>query len=152
MVRPVLEYGQSVWYPHLLKQSRALEGVQRRATKMVRPIENLSYKERLNALKLPSLYYRRLRGDLILVYKFLSSNSISDTNPLLVLSGCTNTRGHDLKLYKEACNSNARKFSFSQRVVSYWNNLHYNTVHATNINNFKKLLDDELKDIKYNFD
>ena len=86
------------------------------------------------------------------MYKFLSSNSISDTNPLLVLSGCTNTRGHDLKLYKEACNSNARKFSFSQRVVSYWNNLHYNTVHATNINNFKKLLDDELKDIKYNFD
>ena len=152
MVRPILEYGQAVWYPYLFKHSRALEAVQRRATKLVRKLEHLPYEDRLRSLKLPSLLYRRIRGDLILVYKLLSSDSISDSYPLLVMSDCTNTRGHDLKLYKEACYSNARKFSFSQRVVSYWNNLHYNTVHATNINNFKKLLDDDLKNIIYNFD
>ena len=117
---------------------------------MVRKIEHLPYRDRLISLKLPSLYYRRIRGDLILVYKFLSTENIS--NSLLVLSDSTNTRGHDLKLYKEACNSNARKFSFSQRVVTNWNNLQYNTVHAANINIFKKLLDDDLKEIMYNFD
>ena len=79
MVRPILEYGQAVWYPYLFKHSRALEAVQRRATKLVRKLEHLPYEDRLRSLKLPSLLYRRIRGDLILVYKFLSSDSISDS-------------------------------------------------------------------------
>ena len=42
-----------------------LERVQIRATKLIPGIRNLSYTERLKRLKLPTLKYRRLRGDLI---------------------------------------------------------------------------------------
>ena len=40
--------------------------------------KNLSYEERLRALKLPTLAYRRLRGDLIEVYKIMSGKADSE--------------------------------------------------------------------------
>lgn len=43
-----------------------------RATKPFYPVKNLAYEEWLRYLKLPSLYYRRLRGDMIMVFKMLT--------------------------------------------------------------------------------
>ena len=47
-----------------------LERVQRHATKLVPTLRDKSYEDRLQALKLPSLAYRRMRGDAIELYKF----------------------------------------------------------------------------------
>ena len=69
MVRPHLEYGNVVWHPQYKGDIARLESVQRRATKLIPRLHNLSYEERLRELKLPSLVYRRLRGDSIEVYK-----------------------------------------------------------------------------------
>ena len=65
MVRPVLEYGQSVWQPALKKLTQDVEDVQRRATKLIGKLKDKPYAERLEALKLPSLEHRRRRGDMI---------------------------------------------------------------------------------------
>ena len=51
---------------------RGLENVQRRATKLIPTLRNLSYPERLQSLNLPSLSYCRNRMDLIMAYKILN--------------------------------------------------------------------------------
>jgi len=72
MVRPHIEYASSVWSPFKLTDIKAVEKVQVRATKLVIGLESLPYCERLQKLKSPTLKYRRLRGDMIEVYKILT--------------------------------------------------------------------------------
>ena len=50
----------STWNPHMIKHIdiEAIESVQRRATKLVPKIKNLTYPDRLRALNLPTLSYR----------------------------------------------------------------------------------------------
>ena len=61
LVRPHLEYGNQVWCPYKKKDVKIIETVQRRATKLVPTLKNLSYEERLRKLDLPTLAYRRSR-------------------------------------------------------------------------------------------
>ena len=65
LVRPHLEYANQIWTPHLIKNITAVENVQRRATKMIPGLRDLEYEQRLFKLRLPTLAYRRLRGDMI---------------------------------------------------------------------------------------
>ena len=59
--------------PHLVKDSKLIEGVQRRATKLVQGIEHWKYENRLAYLRLPLLDMRRVRCDLIDTFKIMNS-------------------------------------------------------------------------------
>lgn len=141
LVRPHLEYASSVWSPYLKKDIDAIENVQRRATKMLHKLKDKSYEERLEILKLPTLRFRRLRGDMIETYKIL--NKIYDgrvTSGLFKL--CKNTtRGHSLKLAKERSRLDIRKHYFTNRVVEVWNSLPESVVTAPNVKTFERRLD-----------
>ena len=72
MVRPHLEYGNIIWGPHFVGDIKAVERVQKRATRMTPSLRDLSYRKRLEILNLPSLSYRRKRGDVIMSYKIMT--------------------------------------------------------------------------------
>ena len=71
-VRPHIEYANTTWNPTKMKNIIAIENVQRRATKYLPTLKNMTYEERLKKLNLPTLQYRRMRGDLIETYKILT--------------------------------------------------------------------------------
>lgn len=137
MIRPHLEYATVVWSPMYKKDRIALENVQRRATKLVNACNNLTYPERLRKLGLPTLEYRRLRADVIQVYKILNDIDIVDRDKLFKLATYSQTRGHPFKLYKERSRLNIRMNSFSNRVINTWNELPNNVVMAPSVNAFK---------------
>ena len=60
-----LEYANSVWYPKRKIDVDKLERVQKRATKLIPELSKKSYSDRLKSLNLPTLKYRRYRGDMI---------------------------------------------------------------------------------------
>ena len=98
MVRPHLEYGNLIWHPYLKRQSVAVERVQRRATKILKECTNLSYAERLKHLKLLSLKSRRLRNDLIEVFKIYHNYNNVDFDQFFTLN-INKTRNHEGKLF-----------------------------------------------------
>jgi len=70
-VRPLLEYGSCVWSPHFKSDIDRIESVQRRFTKRLRFLNNMSYSQRLMTLGLETLEVRRLHQDLLLTYKIV---------------------------------------------------------------------------------
>ena len=146
LVRPHLEYSQAVWKPYLRAQINQLERVQRRATKLVPTLRN---PERLRQLRLPTLAYRRLRGDMIETFKI--THGIYDsaaTQGLLqyMYTPHTRTRGHPFKLHKPICSRNIRLHSFTHRVINHWNNLSWSVVSATTTLQFEQRLDSTWRD------
>jgi len=117
LARSSLEYANSVWNPHRLGLIKDLEKVQMRATKLVITIKNLTYKDKLKKLKLPTLKYRRIRGDMIEVYKILTNKYDSRVNLYLEKQQDGITRGHSLKLVNNRYHYDLRKFSFASRIV-----------------------------------
>ena len=58
---------------HIFKK---IEKVQMRATKQITCIKHLTYAERLSYLNLSTLHYRRIRGDMIMVFKYYGKHGI----------------------------------------------------------------------------
>ena len=120
-VRPHLEYAQSLWSPHLRTQIKQLENVQIRATKLVDGMKNMEYSERLEKLDLPTLLYRRERGDMIEIWKHFNAYDQS-TLPTNFKPIQRTTRCHDLKLTRNRANDGARgtqSNSFYFRTASF---------------------------------
>ena len=91
--------------------------------------------ERLKACQIPTLHYRRIKGDMIETYKIITGKYQVCVAPRLIKEEMYVTRGNDLRLQK------LRKFGFSNRVVNKWNSLPNWVVSANTTNTFKARLD-----------
>ena len=98
VVRPHLEYCVSIWYLLLKKDEEPIENVLRRATKLNPGLYDKPHKEGLAAIKISSMMYHRIRGDMILVYKILRGDNQSLRDLLMIIQ--SRTGGHNFKLYK----------------------------------------------------
>ncbi len=124
LVRPHLEFPNAVWSPFLVKDITLIENVQRRATRLLPGFKDEDYTTRLRNLNLPTLVYRRQRGDMIELYKMAYNIYDSDLPQLFDFNNTSRTRGHSKKKLKVYFTKKyVRSNFFTRRVVSPWNSL-----------------------------
>jgi ribonucleases P/MRP protein subunit RPP40 len=152
-VRPQLEFAVSAWNPYQKRDIRKIEGVQHRAVMIAHhmryiqvseSMKNRKYEERLKRLKLTTLEDRRLRGDLIQLYKL--NRGIEEViweEKLRLGHPRKGENGKFIIENKPGCLQRL-KF-FSNRATEAWNKLPESVKGATSVDSFKKLLDGHCK-------
>ena len=150
LVRPILEYGNTVWYNGLKKCRDKIENVQRKLTKHIKGLKDTPYEMRLAKIKLPSMEYRQIRGDLIQVFKIAHNfYDPTTTKSLFEFTNEQKLRGHNFKIIKQRTNKSKYSKFFTNRIVNRWNKLPSYIVNATSIDNFKNHVDAYYKNIMY---
>ena len=76
-VRPILEYGSSVWNPHHKYLFGRIEKIQNKFTKSIHSHAKYSYKERLILLKHMTLEKCHLLADLTFCFKLLNGFAVN---------------------------------------------------------------------------
>ncbi|KFV96037.1 hypothetical protein N327_05625, partial [Fulmarus glacialis] len=147
LVRPHLQYCVQLWSPQHRKDTDLLERVQRRAAKIIRGMECLSYEERLRELGLFNLEKRRLQGDLIAAFQYLKGAYKKDEDRLFSRACCDRTRGNGFKLKEGRFRLDIRKKCFIMRVVKHWNRLPRGVVDAPSLETLKIRLDGALSNL-----
>jgi hypothetical protein len=139
--RPKLEYNTCVWSPYLKKDIEMIEKVQRRYTKRIQGLHELTYAERLNMLGLDSLEYRRLVFDLCMTYCICRGLVDLRFEEFFTYAPAQySTRGHSFKLLAPLTRCSARKNFFANRVINPWNSLPQSVVSAGSLPCFKARL------------
>jgi hypothetical protein len=141
MVRTHLDFCASVYSPIHQRDKERIESVQRRATKQLPGMHNLSYPERLKKLKLPSLTFRRTRSNMIELLKITLNIYDEEMGNFVSLRRDedirSSTRHHNFTIYPLHCKTAIRKNAFVNRTLSLWNNLPAAVVNAPSLNAFK---------------
>lgn len=113
---------------------------------MVNGLQTMSYEERLKELGMFSLPKRRLRGDMIAVYKYLKGCHKAEGSALFSLSQ-GRTRNNGVKLQGKRFSLDVRKKFLTVRVINQWNRLPREVVGSPSMEVFKQRLDSHLSEM-----
>jgi hypothetical protein len=145
-VRPVLEYACVVWNPSLIQDINLIENVQRSFTRKVCILCNIpviSYDERLTLFGLERLELRRLKFELIELFKIVHGYTTCCIYDVLQFGhhNATHiTRGHRYKLTVMRTCKNTFKYYFLNRITNVWNSLPNDYFNTVLISSFKAKL------------
>jgi len=120
----------------ITEYKQEVEKVQRRATKLIPSISHLPYKIRLKFLRLPSLDFRRRRGNMNHVFKIINGMDRLDPHNFFICQPNNNTRGHSKRVFNGRCRGSV----FSQRTVHDWNCLPEHVISCASLNSLKSNL------------
>ena len=139
-VLPVLNYCSSAWSPSLIKNIKHIEQVQRRFTKSMPNMRDLTYEERLTKLGALSPADRRMYNDMVLTFKALHGliNCTAEDLGLTVMQ--TITRGGGIRLVQRVPISRTTAALFSLRVPTAWNKLPLTITSCRSLAGFKHQL------------
>ena len=118
-----------------------LNRYKRSYTRRIFGLESMSYPQRLTICKLEPLELRRLKRDMIFVYKIKNGLVKLDFNNFFRFAPDVGTRGHRYKLYPINVSTQRSLSSFAHRVVNTWNKLPDVVVESTCLTSFKANLD-----------
>ena len=122
-----------------------MEKIQRRATKMIPKIRrNYSYRQRIQELDLISFVQRRLRGQLIEVFKYLNRFTTARARGLFDYDLNDRTRNNGAKLIVKHFNTSVAQHFYPIKITTTWNALSNEVVTSRTVNSFKNSLDKHL--------
>ncbi len=123
-------------HPILSHDAETLEKVQKLALKFVKGLQHVPYEEALQQLRLFSLTHRRIRGDLISMFKITHGLLEFPLESNVTHPTCKGQRGHAYKFYQQRCFTHRRHQTFSIRVVPFRNKLPAEIVNASSAKSF----------------
>ena len=130
-VRPIVEYNSSIWSPTLKKYIDMIERVQRKFTKRLPGMKDKTYFQRMSTLHLESLEIRRIRIDLITVYKILFGHMNVKTSNLFHVRQSSGPRRHRFQLTMPVNRKAVRHSFLANRIIPVWNSLPLSTNFAS---------------------
>ncbi|KAF2353608.1 hypothetical protein FHG87_015638 [Trinorchestia longiramus] len=118
-----------------------MEKIQRKATKMIPEVRNLSYERRLQRLEFISLEQRKLRGELIETFKYLNGLNNVTLEGLFERGGNVRTRNNGQQLLLRNFKTSQAMNFYPVKIAATWNQLPENKVSAGTVNTFNNRLD-----------
>ena len=143
-IRPTIEYAEPVWNPVYRGDSDKLEKVQNKLTKLLKHGSVMRPDERNQMLGLTDHKTRRLRGDLIHLFK------ASLANQLNLVDRHSKRRFNTRAIARTSCRTNIRTHSFIIRNTEIWNSLPEDIVSSESVNEFKSKIDEYLNAVRPN--
>ena len=145
-VRPHLEFCVPVWCPWQEGDKLVLEKVQMKAVTMISGLQSKEYEDKLKELNLQSLQERRIRYDMMQVFKLMHNYDDVDRRQFFQTAGeesvrVTRQSSDALNILTTRCKTEVRRNFFTNRVAENWNKLPENIKGAGNIKTFKSLYD-----------
>ena len=143
LVRSILEYGATVWDPHLSKDIYALERVQRRAARFIKHdySRESSVTGMLQELGLKTLEHRRRDLRLALLYKLTHEQVNVSTDELCISRPVRNNRSNHIHKHQHpAATTTELRQSFVNRTIPEWNALPAAASEAPTLDSFKAQL------------
>ncbi len=136
-VLPVLMYALSAWNLALQKDIDILERVQKRFTKCIHGMQELSYLERLRKLDALTVANRRTFADMVFIFKCLHGLVNFPPTELGLAIVTSVTRGEGTRLRQKCPNTRSCGNLFCYRAVTSWNKLPMSIITSNSVRSFK---------------